>query len=78
MTPLYEAVLLGSLESVNEWIPRSDKNKRNFLGQTPIHLAIYNLKLLLALVNAGHDLDAADNYGITPLMYAAAVNLEEC
>ncbi|KAF8855102.1 hypothetical protein BDZ45DRAFT_805312 [Acephala macrosclerotiorum] len=78
MAPLHEAVLLGSLESVNEWIPRSDKNERNFLGQTPIHLAISNLKHLLALVNAGHDLDAADNYGITPLMYAAAANLEEC
>ena len=78
MAPLHEAVLLGSLESVNEWITRSDKNERNFLGQTPIHLATSNLKHLLALVNAGHDLNAADNYGITPLMYAAAANLEEC
>jgi ankyrin repeat protein len=78
MAPLHEAVLLGSLESVNKWIPGSDKNERNFLGQTPIHLAISNLRHLLALVNAGHDVDAADNYGITPLMYAAAANLEEC
>ena len=78
MTPLHEAVLLGSLESVNEWIPRSDKDERNFLGQTPIHLAISNSRHLLALANAGHDLDAADNYGITPLMYAAAANQEEC
>jgi ankyrin repeat protein len=78
MTPLHEAVLLGSLESVNEWIPRSDKDERNFLGQTPIHLAIANSGYLVALVNAGHDLDAADNYGITPLMYAAAANQEEC
>jgi hypothetical protein len=78
MTPLHEAVLLGSLESVNKWILRSEKNERNFLGQTPIHLAISNLSHLLALVDAGHDLNAADNYGITPLMYAAAANLEQC
>jgi ankyrin repeat protein len=78
MTPLHEAVLLGSLECVNEWILRSDKNERNFLGQTPIHLATSNYRHLLALIKAGHDLDAADNYGITPLMYAAAANQEEC
>src|SRR5215469_12658300 len=47
MAPLHEAVLLGSLESVNEWIPLSDKTERNFLGQTPIHLAISNLRHLL-------------------------------
>jgi ankyrin repeat protein len=78
MTPLHEAVLLGSLELVNEWILRSDKDERNFLGQTPIHLAISDSRLLVALINAGHDLDATDNYGITPLMYAAAANQEEC
>ena len=77
-TPLHEAVLLGSLELVNKWIPRSDKDERNFLGQTPIHLAISNSRYLRALINAGHDLDAVDNYGITPLMYAAATNQEEC
>jgi len=78
MTPLHEAVLLGSLESVNKWISRSNKDERNFLGQTPIHLAIPNLRHLLALVESGHDVDATDNYGITPLMYAAGVNSEEC
>ncbi|KAH6671228.1 ankyrin repeat-containing domain protein [Halenospora varia] len=78
MTPLHEAVLFGSLESVSHWISRSDKDERNFLGQTPIHLAISNPKHLPALVQSGHDLDAADNYGITPLMYAAATNQEQC
>ena len=78
MAPLHEAVLFGSLGSVNEWIPRSDKNERNFLGQTPTHFAVSDPKCLLALVNAGHDVDAADNFGITPLMYAAAANHEEC
>jgi ankyrin repeat protein len=78
MTPLHEAILLGSLESVNKWIPCSDKDERNFLGQTPIHLAISNSRHLRALINAGHDLNSVDNYGITPLMYAAATNQEEC
>jgi ankyrin repeat protein len=78
MTPLHEAVLLGSPELVNERIPRSDKDEKNFLGQTPMHLATSNVKHLLPLIHAGHDLDAADNYGTTPLMYAAAANQEEC
>lgn len=78
MTPLHEAVLLGSPKSVSEWIARSDKDERNFLGQTPLHLAVSNPRHLDALIQSGHDLDAADNYGITPLMYAAATNQEEC
>jgi ankyrin repeat protein len=77
MAPLHEAVLLSSLESVDEWIPRSDKNERNFLGQTPVHFAISKPKCLLALINAGHDVNATDNYGITSLTYAAAANHEE-
>ena len=32
----------------------------------------------MALINAGHDINAKDNEGITPLMYAAAANQEEC
>ncbi|PMD37920.1 ankyrin [Hyaloscypha variabilis F] len=77
MTPLHEAVLLGSSVSVKNWIRRSDKDERNFLGQTPIHFATSNSSHLLALANSGHDLDAADNYGITPIMYAAAANQEK-
>jgi hypothetical protein len=77
MAPLHEAVLLGSLESVKNWIHRSEKNERNFLGQTPVHFAVSKPRYLLALVNAGHDVDAADNHGFTPLMYAAAANHEE-
>ncbi|TVY80660.1 putative ankyrin repeat protein [Lachnellula suecica] len=77
-SPLYEAILLGSLESVNKRILRSDKDETNFLGQRPLHLAISNVTHLTALIDAGHDVDATDSYGITPLMYAAAVNQEEC
>ncbi|KAH6974327.1 hypothetical protein BKA56DRAFT_645492 [Ilyonectria sp. MPI-CAGE-AT-0026] len=44
---------------------------------TPLHLAIANLQYLRILIQAGYELDARDNYGITPLMYAAATNKEE-
>ncbi len=77
MTPLHEAVLLDSPELVNKWILRSEKDEKNFPGQTPMHLATSNVKHLLPLIYAGHDLDIADSHGITPLMYAAATNQEE-
>jgi ankyrin repeat protein len=77
MTPLHEAVLLGSSDSVKNWIPRSDKDEKDFLGQTPIHLATSNSSHLLTLASAGHKLDAEDNYGITPLMYAAVAKQEK-
>ncbi|KAJ0382629.1 hypothetical protein COL922a_012156 [Colletotrichum nupharicola] len=77
MTPLHEAVLFGSSESVKKWIQCSKRDEKNFLGQTPLHLAIYKPERLSALIDSGHDVDAIDNYGITPLMYAAAADEEE-
>ncbi|KAL0941661.1 uncharacterized protein CTRU02_204424 [Colletotrichum truncatum] len=76
MTPLHEAVLFGSSETFNKEISRSQKNVKNFLGQTPVHLAVCDPSHLKALLQAGHDPDAPDNYGMTPLMYAAAMNEE--
>jgi hypothetical protein len=46
----------------------------NFLGQTPLHIAIRNPSRLKALLDAGHDINVRDKNGITPLMYAAATN----
>ncbi|KAH7007456.1 hypothetical protein EDB80DRAFT_457730 [Ilyonectria destructans] len=77
MTPLHEAVLFDSPESVRKWTSRSNKDERNALGQTPLHLAISNPQYLRILIHAGYELDARDNYGITPLMYAAATDKEE-
>ncbi|KAK8087371.1 hypothetical protein PG994_002345 [Apiospora phragmitis] len=49
-------------------------NQRNFLGQTPLHLAAAEQEgLVLPLLEAGHSVDARDIYGITPLMYTAAL-----
>ncbi|KAG7000879.1 Lipase 3 [Fusarium oxysporum f. sp. conglutinans] len=77
MSPLHEAVLFDSLESVRKWTSRLKKDERNAFGQTPLHLAISKSDYLRILIDAGYDLDAGDNYGITPLMYAAATNQEE-
>ncbi|KAF6820638.1 hypothetical protein CMUS01_11527 [Colletotrichum musicola] len=77
MTPLHEAIIFGSADAVKRWIDRSDPDLRNFLGQTPLHFAVYKPQYLRDLIQSGHDLDAVDNYGITPLMYAAATNHED-
>lgn len=45
----------------------------NFLGQTPLHLAITQSSVVSALLYAGHPLDDVDIFGLTPLMYAAGL-----
>ncbi|KAK8021807.1 hypothetical protein PG990_006945 [Apiospora arundinis] len=52
--------------------------QRNFLGQTPLHLAAAEQEsLVLPLLEAGHDVDAEDMHGITPLMYTAGLGRTE-
>ncbi|KAK0379644.1 hypothetical protein CLIM01_02971 [Colletotrichum limetticola] len=77
MTPLHEAVLLGSTQTVAKWIFKSKKDEKNSLGQTPLHLAVLDPHTLKALIKSGHDVNMTDIHGITPLMYAAAENQEE-
>ncbi|KAJ3526447.1 hypothetical protein NM208_g11187 [Fusarium decemcellulare] len=74
MTPLHEAVLFQSPDMLRHWCNRSEKDEKNFLGQTPLHLAVSKLEHLNLLLDAGHDANAIDADGITPLMYAAALN----
>ncbi|KAK7990081.1 tRNA (cytosine(34)-C(5))-methyltransferase [Apiospora arundinis] len=53
-------------------------SQRNFLGQTPLHLAAAEQEsLVLPLLEAGHDVDAKDMHGITPLMYTAGLGRTE-
>lgn len=49
----------------------------NLLGQSSLHLAVGNIQIVTMLLDLGHDLDLTDNWGITPLMYAAAMGFEE-
>lgn len=60
------------LSDVNEL-----ESHRNFLGQTTLHLALCNLQIFTMILDAGHDMDVTDRWGITPLMYAAAMGLED-
>ncbi|EXF73448.1 hypothetical protein CFIO01_09569 [Colletotrichum fioriniae PJ7] len=77
MTPLHEAVLFASTDELRTWISKSGKDERNSLGQTPLHLAVLDSKRLEALVHSGHNVNSIDNYGLTPLMYAASLNKED-
>lgn len=49
----------------------------NFLGQSSLHLAVGNIQAVAMLLDLGHDLDLTDHWGMTPLMYAAAMGFEE-
>jgi hypothetical protein len=46
---------------------------RNFLGQTPLHLAVVDTEVFPLILDTDHQLDVVDNWGITPLMYDAAM-----
>ncbi|KAL4982444.1 hypothetical protein BDW68DRAFT_195352 [Aspergillus falconensis] len=74
LTPLHEIVLLDTPASVDSFLSRSPLHvERNFLGQTPLHLAVRDVATVLLLIRGGHDMDIPDNHGITPLMYAAGM-----
>ncbi|EEY21442.1 predicted protein [Verticillium alfalfae VaMs.102] len=75
MTPLHEAVLLGADGLVETRTSRSPANERNFLDQTPLHLALSNIRHMTALISSGHDVNALDRLGMTPLMYAGIMGL---
>lgn len=74
MTPLHEAILARDTTSFERWLGRAQPDEKNALGQTPLHLAISIPQFLDALIREGHDTNAVDNHGKTPLMYAAATN----
>lgn len=74
-TWLQRAMFHESAEVVHELMNRTPEldRDRNFLGQTPLHVAIDRKLYFEELLNAGHYVDVTDNCGITPLMYAAAM-----
>ena len=71
MTPLHEALSFEDFASLDDLIRRSDKDIRNGFGQTPMHFAVRYPEHLKKLLQRGHDINAADNFGATPLAYAA-------
>jgi hypothetical protein len=78
-TNLHNVLLNGSLDSAADWLHRSQplEGNVNFLGQTPLHIATTCPELCQLVLEAGHDLNVRDNYGATPLMYAAAMGQTE-
>ena len=52
-------------------------NQPNTLGQTALHLSVYWLEGLQYLLDAGAEIDAIDQYGFTPIFYAATLSLHE-
>ncbi|KAL3444407.1 hypothetical protein BJX65DRAFT_174013 [Aspergillus insuetus] len=75
LTPLHEGVIENSISTITSWstLVTAHRNEANFLGQTPLHLAGSNVGIARVLIQPGHDVDAVDLYGRTPLMYAAAL-----
>ncbi|KAJ5519890.1 hypothetical protein N7463_000343 [Penicillium fimorum] len=78
-TPLQDAILTQSIGSVRLILSKIDRldDNRNFLGQTPLHLATTDPELFGILLDAGYDMNGTDRWGITPLMYAAAMGIEQ-
>ncbi|KAH6876377.1 hypothetical protein B0T10DRAFT_552525 [Thelonectria olida] len=78
-TQLQEAILLGRSDTCLSLIQNltSFDAEVNFLGQTPLHLAVKQPTLIRALLDSGHNVDVQDKNGFTPLMYAASLGLRE-
>lgn len=74
MNPLLEAILTESTDEVQRLLTKIPVNDQdNLLGQSSLHLAVYRPHHMEILLKSGADVDARDKYGITPLMYAAAM-----
>lgn len=71
-TSLMEAALVGSVQDLDRYLPKSRDLKTNFLGQSVLHLAILRPRILRKLISTYKTVDPPDKNGTTPLMYAAA------
>lgn len=49
----------------------------NFLGQSALHMAVQQPSRVAQLLAAGHPVDQSDEYGRSPLLYAAAMNIPD-
>lgn len=80
VTDFQELILTDTTESkLSLWISTHKEclSRANFLRQSPLHLAVGNVQTVKLLHEHGHNLDVTDNWGTTPLMYAAAMGYED-
>ncbi|KAF7557967.1 hypothetical protein G7Z17_g242 [Cylindrodendrum hubeiense] len=77
--PIHSAIIYRSEGEFQRLVQESRylEDNVNFLGQSPLHIAVRYPSRLVTLLAAGHDVGVRDKNGITPLMYAAAMNIPE-
>jgi ankyrin repeat protein len=76
LTPLQEAVLIGSSDDVkNQLLMSSAQVDENLLYQSALHLAVWRPHHIDLLLNGKLNVDSRDWNGRTPLMYAAAAGM---
>ncbi|KAF5564941.1 hypothetical protein FNAPI_1909 [Fusarium napiforme] len=78
--PLHTSLLFGSDEDFKFCLERNTQPFEkivNFLGQSALHIAVFEPSRVAQLLAAGHPVDLSDENGTTPLIYAAAVNMPD-
>lgn len=71
-TALHWAVRRGQVENVRNLLGREDIEARDFQGRTPLHIAVLSGHdaIVSLLLRNGADVNARDQWGITPLRRA--------
>ncbi|RBA09863.1 hypothetical protein FPRO05_05799 [Fusarium proliferatum] len=78
--PLHSSTLFDSDESFMLCLKRNTQpfdTIVNFLGQSALHMAVQQPSRVAQLLAAGHPVDQSDEYGRSPLLYAAAMNIPD-
>lgn len=76
VTPFMHGVLSGHIDLVKQMLPHVDTSLVTNELMSPLHLAVLtqNAKMSCLLIEAGFDINAANQFGNTPLMEAILVN----
>lgn len=79
-TPLHIASLLGFTEIILELLPYSDIDVKNKFGDTPLHLAVREIRLeaLVLLAQNGASLEVKNKNNETPLELAKLLDHPSC
>lgn len=76
--PLHKAASEGNAAEVTQLLVDGvSHNTTNSTGCTPLHWAFSNVSVVRLLLNAGAEVDAVNNEGVTPLMMALGSNIRD-